>query len=74
MIKKSPQPLYALARTTTPWTMPCNIALAVNQDALYRTVVCEGKNYIIAEARVESIFAGKQYEALGTPYHGSLLV
>ena len=47
---------YALAWTTTPWTMPINIALAVNKELSYAKIACEGKTYIVAEKRGEEIF------------------
>jgi len=66
--------VYALARTTTPRTIPSNLGLAVSEDILYSTVSYDNAYYVVATKRVEKIFAGKQYEVLGTPYHGSLLV
>ena len=56
---------YIMAWTTTPWTLPSNVALAVNPDETYVKVKypkCEcGHNHeeeyaILAEALVESIF------------------
>ena len=42
---------YFLAWTTTPWTLPSNVALCVNPDETYVKVSCEdGKNYILAQA------------------------
>ena len=39
-----------LAWTTTPWTLPSNVALCVNRDFDYVKVEYEGKNLIIAQA------------------------
>jgi isoleucyl-tRNA synthetase len=52
---------YMLAWTTTPWTLPGNVALAVNGDIEYVEVEGEeaGNTYIVAKARVEKVFAGK---------------
>jgi isoleucyl-tRNA synthetase len=61
MVRKKIQSLYALARTTTPWTIPCNIALAVNQEKTYIQVRHEDKEFILAKARLEEIFKGKDY-------------
>ena len=39
-----------LAWTTTPWTLPSNLALAVGTDIDYAVVELDGVRYIIAEA------------------------
>jgi isoleucyl-tRNA synthetase len=41
-----------LAWTTTPWTLPGNVALAVDEDATYAVVKQGGENLILAEARL----------------------
>ena len=41
-----------LAWTTTPWTLPSNLAMAVGPDVDYVTVEHEGQRYILAEARL----------------------
>ncbi len=45
-----------LAWTTTPWTIPSNVALAVHPDFAYAEVEHEGARVIVAEALVESVF------------------
>ena len=40
---------YFLAWTTTPWTLPSNVALCVNPKYNYATVEHGGKKYILAE-------------------------
>ncbi|HEX7120143.1 MAG TPA: isoleucine--tRNA ligase [Longimicrobiales bacterium] len=45
-----------LVWTTTPWTLPSNVALAVNPDLEYAEVVHEGRRLIVAEARVAAVF------------------
>jgi isoleucyl-tRNA synthetase len=47
--------LFYLAWTTTPWTLPANLALAVNPDLDYCLVEKEnlGK-FVLAEARLDS--------------------
>ena len=42
----------ALIWTTTPWTLPSNLAMAVHPDVDYVTVEHEGEKYLLAEARV----------------------
>lgn len=46
---------YFLAWTTTPWTLPSNVALCVNPVETYVRVRKEGTTYIMAEALVEKI-------------------
>ena len=41
-----------MAWTTTPWTLPSNLAMAVGPDVDYVTVEHEGQRYILAEARL----------------------
>lgn len=57
---------FVLAWTTTPWTLPGNVALAINKDVAYVRVVHEGKTFIVAEALVEKVFADKAHDVLGT--------
>lgn len=42
---------YLVAWTTTPWTLPGNLALAVGKDIEYAKYNWEGKNYIVAKNR-----------------------
>jgi len=42
----------ALIWTTTPWTLPSNLAMAVHPDVDYVTVEANGEKYLLAEARV----------------------
>ena len=44
----------ALAWTTTPWTLPSNLALAVNPDVDYVVVAHDGERYLLAEARLDA--------------------
>ena len=43
-----------LAWTTTPWTLPSNLALAVAADVPYAVVELDGQRMILAEARLAS--------------------
>ncbi|HLD16013.1 MAG TPA: isoleucine--tRNA ligase [Candidatus Nanoarchaeia archaeon] len=47
---------YILAFTTTPWTLPSNMALAVNKDVNYVVVKKENEEYIIAKELVAKYF------------------
>ncbi len=45
-----------LAWTTTPWTLPSNLALAVNPEFSYATVEVDGEIYTLLESKVAEIF------------------
>ena len=70
---------YILAWTTTPWTLPSNVALCVNPDETYVKVKAgDGYTYYMAEALLDSVLGKladeengvKAYEILET-YKGS---
>lgn len=46
---------YFLAWTTTPWTLPSNVALCVNPSETYVKLQLEDEKYIMAKALVESV-------------------
>lgn len=47
---------YFLAWTTTPWTLPSNVALCVNPDESYcRVKAADGYTYIMAEALLDTV-------------------
>ena len=46
---------YFLAWTTTPWTLPSNVALCVNPDETYVKVKSEEYTYYMAEALVSAV-------------------
>ncbi|WP_372424989.1 isoleucine--tRNA ligase [Salinarimonas chemoclinalis] len=57
--------LYAW--TTTPWTLPSNLALAVNADADYAVLAKGGERAIVAQARIEAYKKELEgYEQVGT--------
>ena len=56
---------YALAWTTTPWTIPSNLLLAVNSRIEYSDVEYKGSVYIVASNLAKTIFPG-QYRILKT--------
>ncbi len=53
---------YLLAWTTTPWTLPGNVALAVGEKIEYAQVDFEESKYILAKDLVPKIFEGKEYK------------
>ncbi len=54
---------YLLAWTTTPWTLPGNVALAINPELDYVEVEREGEKFILAKKRVEEVF-GKEVKII----------
>lgn len=52
-IKNTDEDIYFLAWTTTPWTLPSNLALAVGADVTYVCVKKDGKKYILAKSALE---------------------
>lgn len=52
---------YLLAWTTTPWTLPGNMALAIGKGIEYVNVLHDGSRYILAEDRLTDVFAEKEH-------------
>lgn len=53
-----------IAWTTTPWTLPGNVLLAVNPAFSYFIVQHENDRYIVLKDRVGDVFKGKDYKIL----------
>ena len=53
---KGKENLYILAWTTTPWTLPSNVALCMNPDEPYVQIESDGAEYILAKALVANFF------------------
>lgn len=53
---------YIIIWTTTPWTLPANVAIALHRSFDYVKVEVEGEKWIMAEALVEKVMkiAGKE--------------
>ena len=59
---------YFLAWTTTPWTLPSNVALCVNPDETYCKVkAADGYTYYIAEALMDKVLGRLGDEEKGIP-------
>ncbi|MCG8499328.1 MAG: isoleucine--tRNA ligase [Firmicutes bacterium] len=52
---KGENQVYLMAWTTTPWTLPSNVALVVNPEECYVKVKCGDEIYILAEALAETV-------------------
>ncbi len=55
---------YLLAWTTTPWTLPANMVLAVNQDVDYSLVAYGDKKFYVASDRVEKVITDEKHQPL----------
>lgn len=55
---------YLLAWTTTPWTLPANMILAVNQDVDYSLVAYGDKKFYVASDRVEKVMTDEKHQPL----------
>ncbi len=80
-LKEEPN-TYLLVWTTTPWTLPGNVAAAVHKDFEYVAVTVEGdeykeKTFILAKERLSQVLKDKHYtvvkemkgsELVGKPY------
>ncbi len=56
--KKADEDAYFLAWTTTPWTLPSNVALCVNPNESYCKVnAADGKVYYMAEALLDKVLS-----------------
>ena len=55
---------YLLAWTTTPWTLPANVALAVNPELEYDLVEYEGKKFYVGKDAVENVMTDEKHKPL----------
>lgn len=62
---------YLLAWTTTPWTLPANMALAINPELEYGVYHIDGEELIIATSRGKILFKDTKPEKV---FKGSHLV
>ena len=63
-IVKGEENTYFLAWTTTPWTLPSNVALCVNPVETYVKIKVGDEKFILAEALVEANFHDTEYEVV----------
>ena len=62
-LKNDPEVKF-LAWTTTPWTLPSNVALCVNPEDEYIKVKTEDDTYILASALADKVLGEGSYEVL----------
>ena len=72
---KGEESLYFLAWTTTPWTLPSNMALCAGSDLVYCIVKEKqsGDRYILTQSCVESYFEKESYEIVNKMKGSELL-
>ena len=56
-----PENTYILAWTTTPWTLPGNVSLAVGEKIKYALVQSNDENYILAKEKVKDVLRDKEH-------------
>ena len=61
---------FILAWTTTPWTLPSNVALCVNANEDYVKVSAKGETYYLAAALCDTVLGEGEYTVLET-YKGA---
>jgi isoleucyl-tRNA synthetase len=61
---KGDKDLYLLAWTTTPWTLPANTAIAVNEDLDYSEVLVDGHRLIIADDLLDKVLTDEKHQVL----------
>lgn len=66
---------FYLAWTTTPWTLPANLALCVGPDMVYAKIKVHASNetYILAKSRITGYFEEGYYQIL-SEFKGSELL
>ena len=64
---------FLVAWTTTPWTLPGNVALAVNPKIDYVDVEKNGKTYVVAKDLLKDVFVDEDVKILNE-FKGSELV
>lgn len=64
---------YLLVWTTTPWTIPANVGVALDADIDYSLIETGGRKYWVAKGSKDRIFAGVKSKELKT-VKGSKLV
>lgn len=63
---KNEENMFFLAWTTTPWTLPSNVALCMNGKEDYTKIKVGDEYYILADALIPSLFEEGTYERIDT--------
>ncbi len=54
-IANDARPIHALIWTTTPWTLPANLAIALNPELQYVAITLDAEIWIVAAGRVDDV-------------------
>ncbi len=71
---KNEKSTYVLAWTTTPWTLPSNLALAVGDDIDYVKIEDQGNYYILAKALISKYYKDVSVIKIIEEFKGKKLV
>lgn len=63
---------YMLAWTTTPWTLPANLAVAVNEQIEYSLVEYDGKKFYVAREAVSRVMQDEKHQPLEYTVRGKV--
>lgn len=55
---------YLLAWTTTPWTLPANVAIAVNKDIEYSLIEHDGKKFYLGSETISRVMQDDKHQPL----------
>ena len=72
-VELTPEDSYILIWTTTPWTIPANLAITVNPSLDYRVVEVKGEKMVLAEELVEEVMEKvdiNEYNKIGETFKG----
>lgn len=58
------KPTYLLAWTTTPWTLPANTALAINEKLDYTAYEFNSENLIVATELADKVFTDEKHNVI----------
>lgn len=64
VMRHNTMPTYLLAWTTTPWTLPANTALAVNEEVEYTEVELNNERLILATDLLNTVLTDERHNIL----------
>ncbi len=70
---KSEKKTYFIAWTTTPWTLPANMLLAIDKKIKYAKVKVGDEFYILAKNRLKAVLGDQKYQLIKI-YQGRELI
>lgn len=75
-VRLSPEDSFVVIWTTTPWTIPSNLAITLHPDFDYVVVRAGEEKLVMAEGLVDRVMEEtgiKEYEVISQPFKGSAL-